>query len=58
LTLLIAAFSWVLLTRGIVDGQKSAVRAGVWADGGEKDDDSCKNKLQFVNIVFKLVGII
>jgi hypothetical protein len=38
--------------------KKSAVRAGVWADGGEKDDDSCKNKLQFVNIVFKLVGII
>jgi hypothetical protein len=26
--------------------------AGVLADGGEEDGNSCKNKLQFVTIVF------
>jgi hypothetical protein len=30
------------------------VRAGVSADGREKDDDSCKYKLQFVNMVLKI----
>jgi hypothetical protein len=53
LTLLIAALSWILLTRGIVDDRKKC-SAGVSADGGEEDDDSCKNKLQFVNTVLKL----
>jgi hypothetical protein len=44
--LLIAALSWILLTRGIVDDQKCS--AGVLADEGKEDGDNCKNKLQFV----------
>jgi hypothetical protein len=50
LTLLIAALSWILLTRGIVDDQKGAVL--VYRPKEEKTTTTAaKNKLQFVNNV-------
>jgi hypothetical protein len=50
LTLLIAALSWVLLTRDIVDDQKGAVL--VYRPMEEKTTTTAaKNKLQFVNTV-------
>jgi hypothetical protein len=53
LTLLIAALSWILLTRGIVDDRKSAVL--VYRPMEEKKTTTAaKNKLQFVNTVLKL----